>query len=203
MRGQTDRQNGGVNSSPLSHATVEICGAPFLVIWRPEDDAVVAAGFWGGADADRFAGADQAALPHSPEQDPLWHRLHASDPSLTARGAAPAPTELGTVPDALRAYASGDLAAIDSLRVAQRETPFRGEVWRALRDVTPGQPVTYTELALRAGRPSAVRAAASGCASNLVALIVPCHRIVRTDGGVGGYLFGAPLKRLLLAHEAS
>ncbi|MFC6234836.1 methylated-DNA--[protein]-cysteine S-methyltransferase, partial [Leucobacter soli] len=54
-----------------------------------------------------------------------------------------------------------------------------------------------------AGRPTAVRAAASGCANNLVALIVPCHRIVRTDGGLGGYLFGTDIKRRLLEHECA
>jgi methylated-DNA-[protein]-cysteine S-methyltransferase len=76
-------------------------------------------------------------------------------------------------------------------------------VWRALRNVPGGAAVTYTELAALAGRPAAVRAAASGCATNLVALVVPCHRIVRTDGGLGGYLFGTDVKESLLRHEGA
>lgn len=184
-------------TEPLAWATADIVGHPFLAIWSPEDDTVRAAGFWAtGAGA---AGAGVA----DPTVDPLWERLRASNPVLAGRGLAPAPAATGAVPAALAAYAAGDLGAIDRLTVAQRETPFRGEVWRALRQVAPGRAVTYSELATLAGRPSAVRAAASGCATNLVALIVPCHRIVRADGGFGGYLFGTEVKQRLLAHEAA
>jgi methylated-DNA-[protein]-cysteine S-methyltransferase len=62
--------------------------------------------------------------------------------------------------------------------------------------------VTYTEFARLAGRPSAVRAAAMACARNAVALFVPCHRVLRLDGGYGGYRWGVPVKQLLLDHEA-
>ncbi|MFC7764861.1 methylated-DNA--[protein]-cysteine S-methyltransferase [Leucobacter soli] len=122
---------------------------------------------------------------------------------LAVRGVEEAPTGSGPIAEALRSYAAGEFTALDDLPVAQPETPFRGEVWRALRRVPAGEAVTYTELAARAGRPTAVRAAASGCANNLVALIVPCHRIVRTDGGLGGYLFGTDIKRRLLEHECA
>ena len=62
--------------------------------------------------------------------------------------------------------------------------------------------MTYTEYAAKAGRPLAVRAAAAACARNAAALFVPCHRVVRTDGGLGGFRWGLPVKRWLLAHEA-
>ena len=172
--------------APLAHAVIEIVGHPFRVIWTPEDGAVRAAGFATAAD---------------PAADSLVERLARLDPALAARGLAAAPDPAGPIGDALRAYAAGDTEAVDAIHVAQPETPFRGEVWRALRGVAAGEAVTYTELAGRAGRPTAVRAAASGCANNLVALIVPCHRIVRTDGGLGGYLFGVDIKERLLRHE--
>lgn len=175
------------SESPLAHTVVDVVGAPFHAIWDPEDEAVLAGGF---------------ATPEDPEAGSLMTRLAALDSHLAARGLASEPTNTGSVVDALRAYAAGDLAAIDSLAVRQPETPFRAEVWHALRRVPAGHPVTYTELAAMAGRPQAVRAAASGCANNLVALIVPCHRIVRRDGGLGGYLFGTAIKEQLLLHEA-
>ena len=171
--------------------------------------AGVGAGEGGGPGAGAAAGVGDASSEavasgdESPEADPLWARLVASDPALAARGLAAEPTTSGPVPSALRAYAAGDTAALDGLQVAQRETPFRGKVWRALRGVPAGRAVTYSELAARAGRPAAVRAAASGCATNLIALIVPCHRIVRADGGLGGYLFGTAVKQGLLAHEGA
>lgn len=174
-------------TSQLAHTVVDVVGHPFHAIWTPEDGAIRAAGF---------------ATADDPDAGSLMRRLAALDPALAGRGLAAA-TDEGAVPEALRAYAAGDLDAIDALPVAQPETPFRGEVWRALRGVPAGDAVTYTELAELAGRPTAVRAAASGCANNLVALIVPCHRIVRRDGGLGGYLFGTDIKEGLLRHEGA
>jgi len=69
--------------------------------------------------------------------------------------------------------------------------------------VPPGQPVTYSEYAALAGRPAAVRAAASACARNAAALFVPCHRVVRISGAMGGFRWGLDVKRWLLAHEAA
>ena len=70
-----------------------------------------------------------------------------------------------------------------------------------MRQVRPGSTVTYTELAGSAGNPRAARAAGAACAKNLVPLVVPCHRIVRSDGSLGGYYYGLAIKRWLLAHE--
>jgi methylated-DNA-[protein]-cysteine S-methyltransferase len=77
---------------------------------------------------------------------------------------------------------------------------FLEQAWRVLREVR--EPITYTELAARAGRPAAVRAAAQACARNAAALFVPCHRVLRNDGTLGGFRWGLPVKRWLLNHEA-
>jgi len=112
-------------------------------------------------------------------------------------------TDLGPAVDAVRAYFAGDVEAIDTIEVEQHGAgEFVDEAWRVMRDVAPGEMVTYTEFARRSGRPEAVRAAASACARNPAALFVPCHRIVRTDGGLGGYRYGLEIKRWLRDFEA-
>lgn len=104
---------------------------------------------------------------------------------------------------AVAAYHDGEIRAIDDIPVRQSSGAFSTASWAALRTVAPGVTVTYTELARRSGNPAAVRAAASACARNAVALFVPCHRIVRTDGSMGGFRWGVPVKRWLLDHEAA
>lgn len=100
---------------------------------------------------------------------------------------------------AVEAYFAGDVKAIDAIGVRQRGGPFLERAWDVLRDVH--EPITYTEYADRAGNPAAIRAAASACARNAAALFVPCHRVLRLDGSLGGYRWGLPVKRLLLDHE--
>ncbi|MEK6630668.1 MAG: bifunctional DNA-binding transcriptional regulator/O6-methylguanine-DNA methyltransferase Ada [Acidobacteriota bacterium] len=80
-------------------------------------------------------------------------------------------------------------------------TEFQLRVWAALRSIPFGETRTYTEIAKQVGRPSAVRAVASACASNKTALVVPCHRVVRRDGSAGGYRWGAAMKARLLQRE--
>jgi methylated-DNA-[protein]-cysteine S-methyltransferase len=110
--------------------------------------------------------------------------------------------DLGLATKAAAAYLDGDLAAIDAVPVRQHTGgEFLAHAWDVLRDVRPGAAITYTEFAARAGRPAAVRAAAQACARNAAALFVPCHRILRTDGTLGGYRWGLPVKRWLLDHE--
>ena len=84
-----------------------------------------------------------------------------------------------------------------------RGTAFQIRVWRFLLGIPAGQAVSYTELAAGIGAPRAVRAAASACAANRVAVLVPCHRVLRSDGGLGGYRWGLERKRTLLARERS
>jgi AraC family transcriptional regulator of adaptative response/methylated-DNA-[protein]-cysteine methyltransferase len=86
-----------------------------------------------------------------------------------------------------------------------RGTAFQARVWRALQKVPPGRTATYSEIAAALGQPKAVRAVAAACAANKLALLVPCHRIVRRDGDLAGYRWGVERKRALLAaeHEAA
>jgi methylated-DNA-[protein]-cysteine S-methyltransferase len=109
--------------------------------------------------------------------------------------------DLGPFSFALQAYFDGDVTAMDALAVDQHGGGFRQAAWKVMREVPPGETISYAELASRAGIPSAVRAAGSACAQNMVAPIVPCHRIVRTGGGLGGYYYGLQTKEWLLAHE--
>jgi len=103
--------------------------------------------------------------------------------------------------DAVAAYLRGDVGAFDDVPVRQPGTPLRARLWDSLRRVPAGRTVSYAGLAAAAGAPSAARAAGSACSTNHVALIVPCHRVVRADGSTGGYRYGAPIKEWLLAHE--
>ena len=84
-----------------------------------------------------------------------------------------------------------------------RGTAFQQRVWNAIRAVPPGSTASYSEIAARIGEPKAVRAVAQACASNEIALAIPCHRIVRRDGSASGYRWGVERKRALLAREAA
>jgi AraC family transcriptional regulator, regulatory protein of adaptative response / methylated-DNA-[protein]-cysteine methyltransferase len=81
-------------------------------------------------------------------------------------------------------------------------TAFQRRVWDALRAIPPGQTLSYAQVAERIGQPSATRAVAQACAANTLAVAVPCHRVVRGDGGLGGYRWGVERKEALLAREA-
>ena len=111
-------------------------------------------------------------------------------------------TDLGVISSAVDAFYSGDAAPAMAVPVLQRSGPFRAHAWDVLRQVKPGFPVTYTEYAALAGNPKAVRAAASACAFNAAALFVPCHRVIRTDGSLGGFRWGLRIKERLLSREA-
>ena len=111
--------------------------------------------------------------------------------------------ELDAVADAITAYHDGELSAIDDVPVRQRSGAFLEHAWDILRTVPAGAPITYTEYAAKSGRPAAVRAAASACARNAAALFVPCHRVLRTDGALGGFRWGLDVKRALLDHEST
>lgn len=82
-----------------------------------------------------------------------------------------------------------------------RGTAFEALVWKELRKVPPGTTATYTEIARRIGRPKAVRAVARACAANRLAVVIPCHRVVREDGGLAGYRWGVARKKRLLNVE--
>lgn len=82
-----------------------------------------------------------------------------------------------------------------------RSTAFQKQVWQALREIPIGKTASYRDVAVVIGRPSAVRAVARACATNPVGLIIPCHRVVRSDGGISGYRWGVERKRELLKRE--
>jgi AraC family transcriptional regulator of adaptative response/methylated-DNA-[protein]-cysteine methyltransferase len=84
-----------------------------------------------------------------------------------------------------------------------RGTAFQQRVWQALRLIPAGQTVSYAEIARRIGAPGSVRAVAGACAANALAVAIPCHRVVRTDGGLSGYRWGIERKRALLEREAA
>jgi methylated-DNA-[protein]-cysteine S-methyltransferase len=105
--------------------------------------------------------------------------------------------------DALSAYFDGDVDALDTITTSpDGGTSFQREVWKRLREIRPGETLSYGELARRVGNPSAARAVGMANAANPIALIVPCHRVVRSGGAIGGYGFGVETKRWLLQHEA-
>lgn len=84
-----------------------------------------------------------------------------------------------------------------------RGSAFQQQVWQALRDIPPGTTASYAEIAERLGRPGSARAVARACASNCLAIAIPCHRVVRSDGDLSGYRWGVERKRRLLERERS
>ncbi len=107
----------------------------------------------------------------------------------------------GPIHEALDAYDAGDCQAIDGIGVLQHSGPFHARVREELRAIPSGTTSTYAELAASAGRPSAARAAGTACARNAIALFVPCHRAIGTDGTLRGFAFGVVHKAALLEHE--
>jgi methylated-DNA-[protein]-cysteine S-methyltransferase len=163
------------------HATIPTPPGPFTVIVESDSDGrdVVLASGWTDDTAD------------------LLQVVHAS--------LRPAGTErVDDLPvlDVVEKFFAGDVTAIDEVAVRQRSGPFLQEAWEVLRTVPAGRPDTYAAFAARCGRPPAVRAAANACARNAAALFVPCHRVLGSDGGLGGFRWGTPVKRWLLDHEA-
>lgn len=101
----------------------------------------------------------------------------------------------------LTAYLAGDLGCIDRILVNTGGTAFQRQVWSALRTIPPGMVLTYGELAARVGKPTAARAAGMTNALNPISIVVPCHRLVGTNGALTGYAGGLERKRWLLQHE--
>jgi methylated-DNA-[protein]-cysteine S-methyltransferase len=165
------------SASTARVAVVPTPAGPFVVV--AADDAVLESGW-------------------SDDTDEVVARVHPSLRPASTQSAR----DLGFVTRAVCDYLAGDLTAVDSVPVRQVGGPFLDKAWAALRGVRPGHTVTYSELAAAAGNPDAARAAASACARNAPALFVPCHRVVRTGGGLGGFRWGLDVKRWLLAYEA-
>ncbi len=103
----------------------------------------------------------------------------------------------------LTAYFEGDTKALGDLPVRLMGTPFQESVWNELRKIPVGATISYSELARRVGRPGAQRAVGSANAANPVSIVVPCHRVIRSDGSLSGYGGGADRKKWLLEHEGA
>jgi methylated-DNA-[protein]-cysteine S-methyltransferase len=110
-------------------------------------------------------------------------------------------TDLGPISAAVADFYAGEPGPAMDVPVLQKSGPFRSHAWDMLRTVAAGRPVTYTEYAELSGNAKAVRAAASACAFNAAALFVPCHRVIRTDGSLGGFRWGLAIKERLLDRE--
>lgn len=115
--------------------------------------------------------------------------------------------EPGSIPDhvrlPLREYFEGDLQRLAAVDWLTGGTPFQRSVWTALTGVAPGETLSYAALAVRLGRPTAVRAVASANGANPLSIVVPCHRVIGTDGSLTGYGGGLERKRWLLRHEGA
>lgn len=112
-------------------------------------------------------------------------------------------TDLGEVTTAVAAFHDGDPAPASTVPVRQVGGPATTAIWAQLRTVPAGEPTTYGELAAAAGHPRGHRLAARACVHNAATLFVPCHRVLRRGGGLGGYRWGTELKERLLAMESS
>jgi methylated-DNA-[protein]-cysteine S-methyltransferase len=136
------------------------------------------------------------------EHEPRMRQLLARHYGETGIRLEPARNPKGLT-DALSAYFAGELAAIDTLPVETSGTSFQREVWCALREIPCGTTISYAQLAERIGRPTAVRAVGLANGSNPVGVVVPCHRVIGSDGSLTGYGGGIERKRWLLAHEST
>lgn len=150
------------------------------VVVDPIDGTIVVSGF--------SSLADQQGRLAEPLRDRGFRPVHRS-------------VAMSSVAAAVADYTDGDCDALDRVAVRQSGGPFLQAAWAALRGVRAGRTASYTELARLAGRPNAARAAGSACARNMVAPFVPCHRILRSDGTLGGYEYGLATKAALLRHE--
>ena len=105
--------------------------------------------------------------------------------------------------DAMGRYFAGDIEAIDDIPVQTAGTPFQRKVWNQLRKIPGGATVSYRKLAGQIARPKAVRAVGTANGSNPISIVVPCHRVIGSDGSLTGYGGGLERKRWLLEHERS
>ncbi len=129
----------------------------------------------------------------------LFERM---DPIDTAREVKSV-KKIPIISDLISDYFAGDLTALGGIKVRQPGADFSQDVWKAMRKIPAGKTWSYADLAQRAGSENAVRAAGTACARNLIAPIVPCHRVIKTGGALGNYGYGLEVKEWLLRHEGA
>ena len=133
------------------------------------------------------------------EENALVDALRAEYPAAELARATDADDRLV---DAVVAHVEGTARATE-LPLDLKATAFQWQVWRALQRIPEGATRSYQEIARELGHPSAARAVARACASNRIAVLIPCHRVVRGDGALGGYRWGVARKAALLARESA
>lgn len=176
-----------MNTLPLTATAVPTPAGPLAVVITPEDSVVRGAGF--------------ESVDHTIARLPA--ELRERGVCLLSLAEATVDPSFAGVVAAVQRYAAGDVSALDAIPAEQPGAPFFQAVWTAMRAIPAGQTASYAELAEAAGRPAAVRAAGRACARNRLAPFVPCHRVLRTGGGLGGYFYGLATKRALLEHEGA
>ena len=112
-------------------------------------------------------------------------------------------SEIPVISELISDYFAGNISSLNSIKVRQPGAPFYQSVWKEMRKIPVGKTWSYSELAKRAGSASAVRAVGTACSTNLIAAIVPCHRIVKSGGSLGNYAYGVEVKEWLLKHEGA
>lgn len=150
---------------------------------------------------------DELVLRIGPHQRPTSIAAAARgesmlEPAASAGLTRAASAGLTLVAAAVEAYYSGDWDAVREVPVLQPGTALQQSGWKLLRDLPAGATMSYTEFATALRRPTAARAAAAVCARNAAALFVPCHRVLRGDGSLGGFAWGTRIKQSLLARES-
>lgn len=141
------------------------------------------------AEDDALTGLHFVGGKHVPPVEPAWRE----DPAFPIFTRCLAQVE---------EYLAGERAVFD-LPLAPRGTPFQQRVWREIAKVPWGETITYAELAARAGAPGSARAAGAATGRNPISIVIPCHRIVATDGSLTGYAGGLARKEKLLALEGA
>jgi len=132
------------------------------------------------------------------ESGPQWPvRQQQEEPELTSR----LRQWRQETTDALKAYFAGELRTFEHLRLDVRGTAFQIKVWEAVRQTPFGAIITYQTLAHSLNLPRGARSVGGALGANPLPIIIPCHRVVASDGSLGGYSAGLHLKRLLLSHE--
>ncbi len=179
--------------NPTFATTLDTDDGPFTIVATPSH--VIAAG-WRASLNSVLSGVHDSLRP-APTTIQIF-----DEPSALALPLACDEGVLGRAARATLAYYNGDPSLLREVPVLQRGGPFRELALTVLRDVPCGEVVSYGELAELAGRPAAVRAAATACARNAVGLFVPCHRVIRGDGSPGQYgSYGVDFKVRMLDRE--
>lgn len=141
------------------------------------------------------------ALHFADSQEELVRTLRAEYPAASLQPMpTPHPRQFELWMDSLSRYLRGEQSRLD-LPLDIQATAFQMKIWNYLRSIPSGETESYSQIAAATGNPRATRAVARACASNRVAIVIPCHRVIRGDGSLGGYRWGLDRKRALLERE--